>query len=221
MFLGGAGLQPWIWDDLRAMLAVEQTSAVASRPCGAGSGLADYARQAFADAPAATFTIVAHSVGTVVALKMHELAPKRINGLLGVAGVVPTAGGSFISSMPFPNRLLLRVAMRIGGTRPPDKVVRNSLCAGLDDNTTGRVINDFTPEPVAVFRDRIAGGPGPAHVGYVATAADSELPEKLQNRFAARLGADWTRTLTTGHLPMLENPRDPHDALATFLGDRR
>jgi pimeloyl-ACP methyl ester carboxylesterase len=52
------------------------------------------------------------------------------------------------------------------------------------------------------------------------TAADRELPPRLQRRFAARLDAPWRRELATGHLPMLENPGALAATILSFLEPR-
>jgi hypothetical protein len=65
LLLGGAGLPAWIWDDVRAALAVE--SAAAPRPPAPDASLDDYARAALGAAPGERFVVVAHSSGSLPA----------------------------------------------------------------------------------------------------------------------------------------------------------
>lgn len=216
LLLSGAGFPEWIWDGVRERLGPVLHTVIASRPTNPSqSNLAGYAEQALADAPEGPFTIVAHSLGAVVGLKVLELEPERVERFLSIAGVVPLPGGSFVSAMPFPNRLVLDLVMRFAGTRPPDKAIRSTL-AGLDPDTVERILEDFTPEPRALFRQRLDLTPRTIPTGYLHTSQDRDLPQRLQDKFAKNLGATWTRALKTGHMPMLEEPTGVADAIRAF-----
>src|SRR3712207_5167808 len=103
LFISGAGLAPWVWDDVRAALDVP--SAVAGRPAtGASASLVDYAQAAIAAAPPGEFTVVAHSVGGVVGAEVARLVPERVAGFLALSAAIPGPLGSFVSAMPRPNR---------------------------------------------------------------------------------------------------------------------
>ena len=111
--------------------------------------------------------------------------------------------------MPFPNRVVLGLMMRVLGTRPPEKALR-AQAAGLPEAVVEALVSDFVPESQRYYRDAAQQTVAPAHRGYVCTTRDDELPEALQRSFARRLGVDRPDELATGHLPMLEHP----DALA-------
>lgn len=219
LFLSGAGLPEWIWDDVREQLADSFETRVAPRLIGADATLreqADAAIAALAAMDADAVTLVAHSAGGVVGAEVARLSANRVAGLLAVSAVVPPAGGSFLSAMPVPNRWILSAAMRVAGTRPPDAAIRGSLAAGVDPDVVDRLIADFTPEPQRYYRDRIGATSWRGRRGYVFTGSDRELPLPLQRRFAARLGTSWTRELATGHLPMLEHPVALAETIAAF-----
>lgn len=216
LLLGGAGLPSWIWDDLRTALNPNRASVVASRPSGDAS-LLDYARSALDSAPWQQFVIVAHSSGGVIATALTGLAPQRVGGFLGVAAVVPPPGASFITSMPFPNRLILSAVMRIAGTRPPEKAIRTTLATGVDRATADRIVRDFIPESPSLYRHKIGDRPSTPHRGYIYTAADKELPYPVQCRFRTNLDPQWESTLDTGHLPMLEDASSLGEAVQQFL----
>ena len=220
LFLGGAGLPAWIWDDVRRELehelGTDTVMTVAPRPTNA-AGLRDYAEAAIQAVETDGFTIVAHSAGGVVAAGVTSLVPYRVNGLLALSAVVPKPGGSFISAMPAPNRWILNVAMRLGGTRPPDSAIRKTLTHGLDESLVEKLISDFEAEPLGFSRDSVGqqkwGGPK----GYAVTKNDRELPASLQRTFGERLGATWYGEVETGHLPMLEDPQAVADNIVRFL----
>lgn len=216
LFLSGAGFPEWIWDDVRSQFDPEQCSVVASRPSNpTASDLDGYAQQALIDAPERPFMIVAHSLGAVVGLRMVELAPGRVDRFLAISGVVPPPGGSFVSAMPYPNRLILDLVMRFAGTRPPDKAIRSTL-AGVDPATIERILHDFTTEPRSLFRQRIDPTRRSVHTGYLHTSRDRELPMRLQNKFAENLEASWTSTIDAGHMPMLERPKATAETIEAF-----
>ncbi len=220
LFLGGAGLPAWIWDDVRAGLPAGTRSAVAAYPRGTAS-LADHVGQVAGAAPWRTFTVVAHSIGGVVGAGLLAGHPGRVAGFLGVAAVVPAGGRSFLGSLPLPARLVLGGLLRVAGTRPPDRAIRSSLTAGLPRALADRVVADYTPESARLYRDAAGSGALSAHRGYVHTSADREVSPAVQEASARRLDAGWTRTLPTGHLPMLEAPGSLAGAVSDFLAARR
>jgi len=101
LFLSGAGLPAWVWDDVRRRPPVD--SRVADRPRGR-VGLADCAeaaRAAEADWPA--YGVVAHSIGAVVAAALVTQDADRVRAVIGVCGIVPQGTDLCVHS---PARLL-------------------------------------------------------------------------------------------------------------------
>ncbi|WP_350347921.1 alpha/beta hydrolase [Agromyces sp. G08B096] len=215
LFLSGAGLQPWIWDDVRASLP--STSAVAPRPTDPDASLSDHVAAALDAAPAERFAVVAHSIGGVVGLELARRAPDRVAAVLGLAAAVPAPGDSFVSAMPAPNRWLLAAMLRLAGTRPPESAIRRGVAAGIPEATADRLVAEFAPESSRLYLDRTGDGPFTAARGYLGTTRDPEFPAALQRRFAQRLGEHWSGELPSGHLPMLECPDRTSAAIQTFL----
>lgn len=216
VFLSGAGLPPWIWDEVRGSLPHD--SVVAAYPTDSAASLRDYAEAVLAQAPAGEFTLVAHSLGGVVGSEVLAAAPGRVQGFLGVSGCLPGTGRSFLGSLPRPQGLLVSLLVRVLGTRPPEKQIRNGVGAGLDAATADRIVADFSPESQAVYRDAVSLHSFPARRGYVTTTRDKEFTPAVQERFRSRLGVDaWSRSIDTGHLPMLERPRELTDLIAEFV----
>lgn len=221
LFISGAGLPAWIWDDVHRLMGKPDQVRVAARPAhSAEARLRDYAEAAIGSAPTGRFAIVAHSAGGVIGAEVARLAPERVSAFLAVTAVIPKPGGSFISAMPAPNRWVLDAAMRLAGTRPPDSVIHRRLAHRLDDQATDRIIADFTPESPGLYRDKTAHRSWSGWRGYVLTAQDREMPIALQRRCAQRLGHAWGDHLDTGHLPMLEDPQALAGSIARFLDSR-
>lgn len=217
LYLSGAGLPAWIWDDVHRALAWPQDVRVAARPRGAGARLRDYAEAAIGSAPAGRFAVVAHSVGGVVGAEVARLAPDRISAFLAVAAVIPEPAGSFLAATPAPGRWVVGVAMRLAGTRPPASAIRGRLASGIDERTAGRLVTEFIPEAPGLYRDRTAHRSWSGQRGYIHTTQDRQVPMAQQRRCAQRLGGAWEDSLDTGHLPMLEDPKGLAASIARFL----
>lgn len=216
LLISGAGFPAWIWQDVRD--ALPMPAVVAPRP--AAGTVTDYARAALEAAPQGKFTIVAHSAGGVVASELVRLAPGRVAGLIAIAAVIPAAGASFVSSLPFPNRLILPVIMRLAGTRPPESAVRKTLAAGLDEATVRRLLADLAPEPLSYFTSRTSSNTALATLPktqYILTIDDPEIAPRLQRRYAARLNRPRIVEMPGGHLPMLAQAATLASAIADFV----
>ncbi|WP_127505867.1 alpha/beta fold hydrolase [Actinoplanes solisilvae] len=217
LFLSGAGLAAWIWDDVRRDLAGSRQTLVAVRPTNDRARLADYARAAVDSAPPGRFAIVAHSSGGVIGSEIVRQTPDRVSAFLALTAVIPSPGESFLSAMPRPTRWLLNAAMRLAGTRPPDSAVRRGIAHGLNERVADHIVTDFTPESPHLYRDRTTPGEWTAPRGYLHTTKDRELPIALQRQCAKNLGTAWQDELNTGHLPMLEDHRSVAGSITRFL----
>jgi pimeloyl-ACP methyl ester carboxylesterase len=221
VFLSGAGLPAWIWDDVGHILAGRHDVRVAARPGpGADTRIRHYAEAAVASVPAGGFTIVAHSSGGVIGAEIVRLVPDRVSAFLAVSAVIPQPGGSFLAAIPAPKRWVVGTAIRIAGTRPPDSAIRRGLAHGIDADVADRLVADFTPESPRLYRDQTARRAWTGRRGYVVTTRDSQLSVAQQRRCAERLGASWRDDLDTGHLPMIENPEALARSIARFLDER-
>ncbi|NQX26447.1 alpha/beta hydrolase [Microbacteriaceae bacterium VKM Ac-2854] len=202
LFLSGAGLPAWIWDEVRAALSVE--SAVAAYPRVKDNGPREYAQRILDDVDWSEFFVVAHSIGGVVARAVVDQAPDRVAGLLAVAATVPEPAESFLRAQPAPQRWVLATVLRLVGTKPPDGAIRSVLGRGLPAATASRLVADFAPEPLALYRRPGGDAPIPAHSRYIVTTDDPDTPRQRQEVFAKGFGS--TREIATGHLPMLQDP---------------
>ncbi|NQX11676.1 alpha/beta hydrolase [Microbacteriaceae bacterium VKM Ac-2855] len=202
LLLGGAGFPTWIWDEVRAALPVESVAAVYPRQ--AGYGPAEYAHEILERAAWPEFVVVAHSIGGVVARAMLDQGADRIAGLLAIAATVPEPGASFLQSLPVPQRWIMTAVLRTVGTRPPDAAIRRVLGRGLEPAVIERLVADFVPEPLALYRRSAGSAPLPARSRYIVTTDDPDTPRNRQEVFAKGFAS--TREIATAHVPMLQDP---------------
>jgi pimeloyl-ACP methyl ester carboxylesterase len=220
--LPGAGLGPWIWRDVAPLLRFPHLACDypgrSGRDSTAGKRLADYAdhvvRQ-IAGWDVEGVILVAHSIGGVVALPVAEALAPRIRGLVGLSAVVPADGGSFVSALPLPRRVLIGTMIRLLGTRPPASVIRAGVAGDLTDELAAELVERFTPEPRRLYTDPAASPVPSVPLLYVRTTDDRELPPHLQDRVIEQLGTARVVDLASGHLSMLGAPA----ALADVLND--
>lgn len=215
VFLSGAGLPEWIWDDIRAALPVD--SMVPAYPKEDGATLGDYAEAVRSQVRWPVFTLVAHSAGGVVATELISRGPKRVDGFLAISASLPAAGQSFFSALPFPQKAILPVIVKMSGTRPPEKAMRSGLANGLDERLVDRIVREFSPESQRFYRDRVGAASYPSRSGYILTHSDREFPVSMQERFRKRLGSGWTRSIETGHLPMVQKPAELGGYIREFI----
>jgi len=143
------------------------------------------------------------------------MAPRRVVAVLAIAAVIPLPHRSFTASLPFPQRLVLPVVLRLLGTRPPEAAIRASLGNGVTKNVVERLLQDFTPEPREYFTSRSRAGIAPAR-GYASTTDDTEVSPALQATYADRLRPTARYTLGAGHYPMLTEPRAVAEIVTAF-----
>jgi pimeloyl-ACP methyl ester carboxylesterase len=219
----GAGLGTWIWEEVAAdlddpHLACEFPGRDAEPPTPQ-QPLADYAshvERQIAGWPVHDVVLVAHSAGGVVALRVAQALGARVVGFIAVAAAIPRDGGSYLSTLPLPQRFLSSAVMRLFGTRPPTATIRSGTCSDLPTEATADVIDHFVAESRRLYTDPVQA-PIPAVPRlYIRTTEDQEFSLRHQNRMMANLGTDRAVDLRTGHLPMLSAPGELADVLNRF-----
>jgi pimeloyl-ACP methyl ester carboxylesterase len=225
VFIHGAGLEGNIWSQVaeglgHPCLLVDYPMRRSPVDARSGLSLEDYAAHMIRQVEQwgiRRFVIVAHSLGGVLALKLAADLTDRLAGFVAVGAAIPKGGGSFLSALPFPKRLLMSAVMRRWGTKPPDSAIRAGLCNDLTEEQTAEIVKGFTPEAVRVYTDRV-DAPVPAVPKlYVTLTKDKGLGPSLQRTMVANLSPQSVRTLETGHLPMLSDPAGLRTILHDFL----
>jgi pimeloyl-ACP methyl ester carboxylesterase len=223
VFVSGAGLDIRIWNKVvegldHPYLLVEfplRTDSIESRKELSLKEYTTYMKQQVDGWRIQKFVIVAHSLGGILALKLASDLSDRVVGFVAVGAVIPQNGGSFLSVLPLPKRILMSVILRIVGTAPPESAIRSGLCNDLSTEQTAEIVQGFTPEAVRVYTDRVDVTVPQVPKLYVKLTNDKELSPSLQNKMIPNLSPQSVRSLDTGHLPMLSNP----DGLRVILED--
>lgn len=164
------------------------------------------------------FILVAHSISGVLALELARRCQGRITGLVAVGAIIPRDGGSFLSSMPLPNRWILSAVLRLAGTRPPESAIRKGLCSDLTPEQADEIVRGFLPESKLLYTERIgASAPADIPTMYVKLTEDKEIIPALQDRMISALNAEYVEELQAGHLPMLSQPVGLSKAIGRML----
>ena len=207
LLLHGAGLGSWIWDRVLPHLTVPAEALDLPGRTNPGEVTLEQCIDAVARKADASCVLVGHSISAEIALAVATRKP--VAGVVLVGGVVPESGRDFLSTLPLPQRLFLRVLLRRArnGIALPKSGVRKGYCNDLDDATTELVLSRVVPEAPRLYLDSVEWTAGPA-TSYVKLLNDKSVSVKQQERFIERVGAMHVDSLNTGHLPMLAQPRE-------------
>lgn len=166
------------------------------------------------------FIIVAHSIGACVGLKIAGHFKNELKGFVAVGAVISKNGNSFISTLPFPQRLLMPVILRVFGTKPPRKSIESELCNDLTAEQTLKIVNEFTPESKALYTTKIYFDLPDTKRLYIKLKNDKSMPVSFQDQMAENLKSDKVIILDSGHLPMMSKPKQLASILSEFLINR-
>jgi pimeloyl-ACP methyl ester carboxylesterase len=196
LLLPGAGLGPWIWDDVVPLLNAE-CEALALQPTIAESAAMVRAKLR------ADSVVIAHSFSAQVAMAVEAKA-------ILVGGVVQENGKAFLTNIPLPQRLLLGLYIRMArnGVKLPAGLVEHEYCNDLDEVTTALVLARVRPESRRLYLDAVQWAPRTAPIAYVKLLADRSVPPDQQSEMIRRVGASRVEMVNSGHLPMLSRPRE-------------
>jgi len=222
IFLSGAGLGSWVWKDVMASL--KQPSVGVNYPKDPNVGIEEYAQAAIdqiKDLSVEKMVVVSHSLGGVVGLKVAEALGERLAGFVAISAAIPKNGGSFFSSLPFPQKMIMPLIMKLAGTKPPEAALRKGYCNDLSVEQTAEVLKRYAAESAKIYSDSSTLPPSSVPKLYIKTTNDNEFSDTLQNIMQRNLGADKIVTINSGHLPMLSKPEELAGLLDDFVRDFR
>jgi pimeloyl-ACP methyl ester carboxylesterase len=225
VFVSGAGLESRIWG--KVVEGLDQPCLLVDFPFRKDSvesrkelALADYVTHMKRQVDVwetRKLVIVAHSLGGVLALRLASELSDRLAGFVAVGAAIPKKGGSFLSILPFPKKIIMSAILRKMGTKPPEAAIRAGLCNDLSKEQAEEIVRGFIPESVRVYTDRVDVSIPIVPKLYVKLTKDKEFNLSLQNKMISNLAPQWVESLETGHLPMLSDPDGLRIALQAFL----
>ncbi|HKX23839.1 MAG TPA: alpha/beta hydrolase, partial [Candidatus Saccharimonadales bacterium] len=104
LLLSGAGIGSWAWQEVTQSLKFPAV-AVDYPKENAQAGMDEYVAAALKQAETLQtqkIVVVGHSLSGAIGLKVAEELGERLAGFVAVAAAIPKNGGSFVSSLPFP-----------------------------------------------------------------------------------------------------------------------
>lgn len=225
LFLHGAGLSTHIWKDVERSIQYPVLLAEYPHVNGAQSAqnkltledYADHVMQQIATWNVDGVVVVAHSIGGTLALKVAEGLGEKLRGFIAIGAVIPKHGGSYVSALPFPNRMIISAIMRLAGTKPPESAIRKTLCNGLSKEQTDEVVAQSVAESVHLYFDKTNAEIPTVPRLYIRLTQDKELPVSWQNTMAQNLDAE-VQDIDFGHMPMLGKPQDVARVVNAFTG---
>lgn len=227
VFIHGAGLNSSIWDSLKneinvPVLAVDFPNRKTESNANTKLSFTDYVNTTADQVKKwnqPNFIIVAHSIGSLIGLMIASQFKNQVKGFIAIGSVIPQNGNSFVSSLPFPQKLIMPLILKLFGTKPPVNRIKYELCNDLTAEQTQNITEGFTPESKALYTTKINYDLPNVHRLYVKLTNDKSMPLVLQDKMAKNLNANETVKIDSGHLPMINKTRQLAQILSDFINN--
>ena len=221
----GAGLGSYIWNDLKPnlnfkSLMIEFPNRNADDKANSKLSFEDYVSKAISDTEnfeKQKVIIITHSIGGLVGLRVAEHLKDKTIGFVGIGSAIPKNGKSFVSCLPFPQKLIIPLIMKLAGTIPPKSAIENGLCNDLNPSQTKKVVEQFTAESQYLYTENSKTKIPNIKKLYVELTNDKEFSESVQKKMAENLNCKNIVTIESGHLPMLSVPEKLAGILNEFI----
>ena len=225
IFIHGAGLGKFIWNEIEpklnySSLMIEFPNRNFDDQANSKLSFEEYVIKAISDVEnfeKEKLIIVTHSIGGLIGLRISEHFKHKINGFVGIGSAIPKNGNSFISCLPFPQKLIVPLIMKIAGTIPPKSAIEKGLCNDLNPNQTKTVVENFTAESKYLYTENSKAKIPETKKLYVALNNDKEFAITIQKKMAENLNCENIIILESGHLPMISMPEKLSQVLNEFI----
>jgi pimeloyl-ACP methyl ester carboxylesterase len=216
VLIHGAGLGSYVWDSITPMINVPTLAIDFPNRNHAGKAnlklsLDDYKNCVIEQIEQWNYRkviLVTHSIGGCVGLKVADHLGDRVIGFVAISSAVPRNGGSYLSCLPFPQAVLMRLLLKLFGTKPPAGAITKTLCNDLTEPQSEKVVQNFTAESTGLYSDRCEVLLPVAARFYVRLLEDRAFSIEIQNRNIRNLNTQHVFDLSTGHLPMMSHPKE-------------
>ncbi|HUQ84784.1 MAG TPA: alpha/beta hydrolase [Candidatus Limnocylindrales bacterium] len=215
VFIHGAGLGRWIWKDIKNLIKLPALYIDLPKK-GTLEDSSNYASDKIKTFGKEKIILVCHSAGGVVGIKIADKIKGKLIGFIAVSAAIPRNKGSFLSCLPFPKNLIMSLAIRFAGTKPPNSAIVQGLCSDLTSEQAENVVKQFKLESKDYYSDK-SDAPAPdTKKLFIITLKDKELPEELQRKMASNLRTDDVVSIDSGHMPMLSKPKQLAEIINNF-----
>ncbi|HMQ06531.1 MAG TPA: alpha/beta hydrolase [Saprospiraceae bacterium] len=227
VFIHGAGLNSSVWNPLLKLipypvLTIDILNRKSEQYLNSRLSFEDYIELVSTDLKnwdISHFIIIAHSIGACVGLKVAENFKSKLKGFVAIGSVIPVSGQSFVSTLPFPQKIVMPIILSVFGTKPPEKAIVRELCNELPPQKIFEVVNEYTAESKELYTTKFTYNRQDIRYLYIRLNNDQSIPIDLQDKMAENLSASEIETLHCGHLPMLSNPNELANLLLNFVND--
>jgi pimeloyl-ACP methyl ester carboxylesterase len=227
VFIHGAGLGNFIWDNLKPLLknpvlTIELPNREVVDKANINLTFEDYKKSSIQQIEKwgiEKFVIVTHSIGGCIGLSLTDYFSKKVIGFVGISSAIPTNRNSFISCLPFPQNLLMPLILKLFGTKPPQKAIKQTLCNDLTSEQTSKIIKRFTPEAILLYTTKVDYKSLEIKTLYIKLTNDKGFPLQLQEQMIKNLIAQKVETIDSGHLPMISKPKELSKILNNFINE--
>ncbi|MGI9544456.1 MAG: alpha/beta fold hydrolase [Cyclobacteriaceae bacterium] len=228
VFIHGAGLGSFIWSELRPMinhpvLFIDLPNREADSDANRSLVFEDYLKSIIHQIEKWNkdkIVLVAHSIGGCLGIKLIDHFARRVTGFVGISAAIPKKGKSFISCLPFPQKLLMPLILGMLGTKPPQKLIETDLCNDLTNEQSLEIVNRFTPEAKSLYTTKVSYKTRPTRNLYVMLTNDKAFPIPVQGKMIKNLNAQTIVELESGHLPMISKPKELAKILNDFMSNQ-
>jgi Alpha/beta hydrolase family len=224
ILIHGAGQGSYIWRELCELLtlpflAIDFPNRNPSIISNSKLSFDDYVKSAVSQIESVEFEnliIVTSSIGGVVGLKVAKYFGDKVAGFVAISSAISQKGGSFISCLPFPQKIILPLIMKLIGTKPPKNAIEESMCNDLTQIQKDMVTSNFTPESILLYTQKCKSNVPKCKKLYIKLILDKEFEPLLQDQMAKNLGTENILEINSGHLPMISKPPDLAKILNSF-----
>lgn len=225
VFISGAGLNRFLWDELKEMMEHEHPVLIIdslddkdSAKSDSKQSLESYLKQTvkvIKNWKINNFIIVAHSVGGVVGLKLAREFKNELKGFVAISCVIPKNGQSFFSALPLYQRVLYSLLLRFIEVSYVKKIMKTGIFGDLEEKEAVRIIQAYTKGKKAFFNTSVKYEVPDTDRLYIKLINDRLMSSKVQDTMIDNFKATKIDTLEGGHFPMLSNT----ERLASVLHD--
>lgn len=226
VFIHGSGLGSYIWDSVlkhiklpAIAIDIPETINSLSRETLTFNEYSRIIVEQIRNFNKEQFILVAHSSGGLLALTLTRYLQTQIIGLIGIAAVFPKSGQSFMSSQPFPMNIIFPTLLRLFGTKPPNKAIRNNLCNDLSSECSQIVLDNFKLESISLYTEKVSYDGLDTNTVYITLTNDKSLSPAMQTKMADNLKILKNIKLNSGHLPMMSIPEKTANVLNEIIKD--